>query len=322
MTGKLDAHAPVRMGANPNTGHHGRRAASVLVLLAGLVAASALATTTLPSNEAELRCWLQHTAERTRVNVREPTAVEFSNLRDGWRVRSPFLVEFAVRGMGVAPIGQARPGTGHHHVLIDSPLPKLVGEPIPFDAKHRHFGKGQTSTLLDLPAGRHTLRLLFADHDHRPHFVYSREIAVQVLGPRESVPPARITTANFDTSCQLWYEDQTSTPRPAEEQLYIANLRAGESAASPLNVRLGVSALGVCARGSCPEKTGHFRLEVLEAAGRRPLQNQVLAKGNTQLNLSLPNGDYVLRLNFLDDAGKPLLPAQDMPIKVNAQTAL
>jgi len=292
-----------------------------LALLIGLICGVAQASSPLPTNDAELRCWLQRTAERTRVNVREPTAVEFSNLRDGWRVRSPFLVEFAVRGMGVAPIGKERPGTGHHHVLINTPLPKLVGDPIPFDDKHRHFGKGQTSTLLDLPVGRHTLRLLFADHDHRPHFVYSREITVQVTGKREGAGP-RVDPANFDTSCPIWYEDQTSSPRPAETQLYIANLRIGEPVASPLNVRLGVQGFGVCAKGSCPEKSGHFRLEVLDAAGQRPVQNHLLAKGNTQMNLALPNGDYVLRLNFLDDEGKPLVPAQSVLIKVNAQTAL
>ena len=32
-----------------------------------------------------------------------------------------------------------------------------------------HFGKGQTSTLLELNPGKHTIQLLFADYSHTPH---------------------------------------------------------------------------------------------------------------------------------------------------------
>ena len=32
-----------------------------------------------------------------------------------------------------------------------------------------HFGKAQTSTLLELDPGKHTIQLLFADYSHTPH---------------------------------------------------------------------------------------------------------------------------------------------------------
>ena len=87
---------------------------------------------------------------------------------DGATVRSPVKVVFGLRGYGVAPAGVEFPNTGHHHLLIDTGLPNL-SEPIPADDKHRHFGKGQTETVLELAPGEHTLQLLLGDHLHRPH---------------------------------------------------------------------------------------------------------------------------------------------------------
>jgi hypothetical protein len=33
----------------------------------------------------------------------------------------------------------------------------------------RHFGGGQTETVLDLPPGHHTLQLILGDANHIPH---------------------------------------------------------------------------------------------------------------------------------------------------------
>jgi hypothetical protein len=87
---------------------------------------------------------------------------------DGATVTSPVTVRFGLRGMGVAPAGIAMDGTGHHHLLIDAELP-APDQPIPADANHLHFGKGQTETVLTLAPGKHRLRLLLGDHLHRPH---------------------------------------------------------------------------------------------------------------------------------------------------------
>ncbi len=85
---------------------------------------------------------------------------------DGASVDAEFDVEFGVEGMEIRPAGDLTPGSGHHHLLIDvSELPPLDA-PIPDDAQHRHFGKGQTSTRIQLAPGTHTLQLDFADGRH------------------------------------------------------------------------------------------------------------------------------------------------------------
>lgn len=293
-----------------------KTAASLFALLVGSLAQAA----PLPKGDLERACWLRHTGERTRVSLKEPTAVDFSNLRSGYRLRSPFQVDFAVRGMGVVPAGQVMAGTGHHHVLVDTPLPTSITEKIPFSDHHRHFGKGQTFAVLDLPPGPHRLRLLFADHDHRPYFVFSPEITVQVAGPR-TAQPVTIDSRNFDATCDAWYQDEVARPRPPTEPLAIVNLRDGEPVTSPFNVRFGVDGYGVCAVGVTAERSGHFLLEILRDG--RLLRSVDLANGATQSNLVLDNGAHVLRLRFVDGTGKrDLLPAADTQVIVNAQERL
>ncbi len=79
-----------------------------------------------------------------------------------------FRVWFGLRNAGIAPAGVAKPNTGHHHLIIDAPLPPF-DEEIPSDKNHLHLGAGQTEAIVELSPGTHTLQLLFADHDHIPH---------------------------------------------------------------------------------------------------------------------------------------------------------
>jgi hypothetical protein len=71
-------------------------------------------------------------------------------------VHSPVLVQFGLKGMGVAPL----PATD-----------KVV-----------HFGKGQTETTVTLTPGKHTLQVLLADQNHVPHQppVISKKITITV----------------------------------------------------------------------------------------------------------------------------------------------
>jgi hypothetical protein len=91
------------------------------------------------------------------------------------------VVRFGLVGMGVAPAGIAKANTGHHHLIIDSPLPPL-DQPIPNDENHLHFGAGQTQAEVDLTPGSHKLQLLLADESHIPHqpAIYSQPIQVTV----------------------------------------------------------------------------------------------------------------------------------------------
>lgn len=101
---------------------------------------------------------------------------------DGEVIRErPFRVWFGLRHMGVAPAGVEKPNTGHHHLVIDAELPPF-DEEIPNNKNYRHFGAGQSEMTLDLPPGRHTLQLVFADHDHIPHDppLVSRKVTIHV----------------------------------------------------------------------------------------------------------------------------------------------
>ena len=89
--------------------------------------------------------------------------------KDGARVKTPVLVQFGLNSkMGIAPAGVKFENSGHHHLLIDTGPPPF-DRPIPADANHVHFGKGQTEAVVTLAPGRHTLQLLLADHLHIPH---------------------------------------------------------------------------------------------------------------------------------------------------------
>jgi len=100
---------------------------------------------------------------------------------DGATVTSPVKVVFGLSGMGVAPAGIAKDNTGHHHLIIDAPLPDL-SQPIPNDKNHRHFGGGQTETMVELTRGTHTLQLVLGDFKHVPHNppVLSEKITITV----------------------------------------------------------------------------------------------------------------------------------------------
>ena len=94
--------------------------------------------------------------------------VYFINIKDGDVLKSPFLIQFGLRGKGVAPAGVDLTNTGHHHLLIN------VDEvdynlPIPSSDQHLHFGLGQTETNLELPSGKHSLQLVLGDKYHIPH---------------------------------------------------------------------------------------------------------------------------------------------------------
>jgi len=101
---------------------------------------------------------------------------------NGEVVKSPFKVWFGLRNMGVAPAGVQKPGTGHHHLLVDVVELPPADEPIPNNKSHLHFGGGQTEARIELPPGRHTLQLILGDADHVPFDppVVSKKITVTV----------------------------------------------------------------------------------------------------------------------------------------------
>lgn len=107
-------------------------------------------------------------AELPRTASSEGAKLYFITPTNGETIASPVTVRFGLAGMGVAPAGTTAPATGHHHLIVDAPLPPL-NLPIPKDEQHLHFGGGQTETTLALPPGEHTLQLVLADANHVPH---------------------------------------------------------------------------------------------------------------------------------------------------------
>jgi hypothetical protein len=102
--------------------------------------------------------------------------------KDGATVGQEFTVVFGLKGMGVAPAGVKKEGTGHHHLLVDVTELPPAGLPIPKDEHHLHFGNGQTETTLKLAPGKHTLQLELGDENHVPFDppIVSKTITVNV----------------------------------------------------------------------------------------------------------------------------------------------
>ena len=120
-------------------------------------------------------------ADLPRSDRPEGARVYFITPHDGEVLSSPVVVRFGLSEMGVAPAGIEKEKTGHHHLVIDAELPPS-DRPVPASDHYRHFGGGQTEVVLDLPAGKHTLQLLLADHLHIPHDppVVSERITITV----------------------------------------------------------------------------------------------------------------------------------------------
>ena len=107
-------------------------------------------------------------AQVPRTKAPAGARLYFISPKDGETLTTPLTVRFGLTAMGVAPAGVAYEGTGHHHLIVDAPLPPMH-LPIPKDAKNLHFGNGQTETTLELAPGAHTLQLLLGDANHSPH---------------------------------------------------------------------------------------------------------------------------------------------------------
>ena len=124
-----------------------------------------------------------HSAGSVNKSLSKDTAKVFIlSPKDKEIVENPITVIFGVADMEIVPAGVNKKYSGHHHLLIDvENLPEL-SKPIPSDKNHMHFGKGQTSTSINLMKGDHTLQLLMGDYIHIPHEIpiYSEKITITV----------------------------------------------------------------------------------------------------------------------------------------------
>ena len=229
-------------------------------------------------------------------------SVYFIDLKDGARVPTTFHVRVGLLNMGVSPAGVPFPKTGHHHLLIDVPLPAL-DQPIPADDNHIHFGGGQTEFDVTLPPGPHTLQLLLGDQDHVPHNqpVYSAPIRITVLPPR--------------------------TASPDGASAYIITPRDGETIGATTTVRLGLHGMGVVPVGITAPRTGHHML-IVDAplpAFDMPVPHDdkhiSLSGGETETDVKLSPGPHTLQDLLIDQEGVPHdPPIYSEPVRVTVGT--
>ena len=233
--------------------------------------------------------------------------VYFIGLNDGDTVPTKLTVHFGLRNMGIAPAGENRPNSGHHHLLVDTDLPPL-NQPIPNDPHHLHFGAGQSEVQITLTPGDHTLQLLFGDYRHVPHTppVMSAQIHVRAVphgGPTPSAPGAAV---------------------------YFEDLKDGANIGQKVTIHFGLKNMGVAPAGSDRPNSGHHHL--LVDADLPPLDQPIpndphhlhFGAGQTQATVTLTPGDHTLQLLFGDKDHIPHSPplfSDRITVHVAAPTA-
>ena len=240
-----------------------------------------------------------------RTPARPDAKVFFIDLKEGATVPSKFTARFGVAGMEVVAAGVVKPNSGHHHLLIDAPLPAL-NQPIPNDLNHLHFGRGQTEAEVILSAGEHTLQLVFGDHDHVPH---SPPVVSEVV--RVRVDPATV--------------EKSRTPAPAGASVSFAGLEDGARVPLKSMVKFAISGMELAPAGTARPNSGHHHLVV--DAPTPPLDREIPADPNhmhfgraqTEVELTLTPGPHTLQLIFGDHEHVPHdPPAMSKIIRVTA----
>jgi uncharacterized cupredoxin-like copper-binding protein len=97
-------------------------------------------------------------------------AIAISEPANGATVTSPVKVCMVTHDVTAEPAKKGvNDGKGHHHILIDTDLPKDLGKPVGKDAQHIHMGDGSRCKEVKLDAGIHVIRALFAKGNHIPY---------------------------------------------------------------------------------------------------------------------------------------------------------
>ncbi len=220
----------------------------------------------------------------------------FTNLKQNDKVVSPFVVQFGMSNWGIAPAKHKHPKTGHHHLLINTPLPVPVTTPIPVSKNYVHFGAGQMQTVLDLPVGEHKLRLLLADHDHVPHMVFSQEIQVIVTGRSE---------------------EKAQLLKAKAPELSFPNIKEGETISPYFKVQFHAAGFNVSSQLTKLANTGHFKLLISPANGS--VQSIAFTSGITETWLKLPEGEYKLSLNMVNNQTNETMAVMNKPVAITVR---
>jgi hypothetical protein len=239
------------------------------------------------------------TVEKTRTPAPAGASVFFVEPADGATVARKVTVKFGLTGMELVPAGTHKPNSGHHHLLIDTPLPALDRE-IPSDLNHVHFGRAQTQTEITLTPGDHTLQLLLGDHEHLPHEppIFSKVIHVHVADTTpEKAPQASAADGR--------------RPSPPDAAVYFIYPSNGERIYPNSTIRFGLRNMGVAPAGVAKPNTGHHHLmiDVETPPLDRPLPSDLnhihFGNGQTEKKITLSPGEHTLQLILADDHHLP-----------------
>ena len=250
------------------------------------------------------------TVQKTRSPSPPGAKIFFNGLTDGAKLPLKSTIQFGISGMDIAPAGTQKPNTGHHHLLIDTPLPALDRE-IPSDLNHIHFERGQTNVEVTLTPGEHTLQLLLGDHEHVPHDppMISDVLHVYVSDMAAGPPQAAAATGREQS--------------PPDAAVYFVYPHDGERIYPNSTIRFGLRNMGVAPAGIAKPNTGHHHLIV--DAETPPLDAPVpsdpnhihFGLGQTEVKLKLTPGEHTLQLILADDRHMPHDPPVVSPrIKV------
>ena len=236
-------------------------------------------------------------------------SVYFVDLKDGATIGTRPTIHFGLRGMGVAPAGSDKENSGHHHILVDVPLPPL-DQPIPNDFNHLHFGAGQTEAEIELTPGEHTLQLLLGDKNHIPHSppVMSPRIKVRVVA---AAAPGTAGGADRHAS-------------PPGAKVYFVYPTNHAYVRPKFLVRFGLVNMGVAPAGIEKANTGHHHVLIDTALPPldQPIPNDFnhlhFGAGQTEATITLPLGTHTLQLLLGDENHVPHNPpVMSKPIRVS-----
>ena len=207
------------------------------------------------------------------IPLDDGASVSFGMPSDGEACANGVLVHMTAENFRVEEAGTVNDNAGHYHVLIDTD-PVAVGETVPSDARHLHFGDGSDRTVLDLATGEHRLVLQAADGQHRA-LPLTDEVSVTVE------------------------EGSVSFGAPEDGATVTSPVRAAFETSENLTVRPA---------GQFAQRTGHFHVLV----GADPVavgdpipsddRHRHFGDGSTAADLDLDPGSYTLTLQMGDGA--------------------
>ncbi|MEF8856787.1 MAG: DUF4399 domain-containing protein [Haloplanus sp.] len=147
----------------------------------------------------------------TPIRIDGDASVSFEMPSGGATCANGVLAHMAAENFRLGESGTVNDNAGHFHVMVDTDS-VAVGETIPSDEQHLHFGDGSGQTVLDLATGEHSPVLQAADGQHRALpltdevSVTVEEASVSFAAPEDGASITSPVGVGFETSENLSVE--------------------------------------------------------------------------------------------------------------------